>query len=146
MDSASRFRGLLLAVFGGYVLLAGAAFAADSIKGQVLGGGGPIAKSTVTLWEATAGAPKQLGQTKTNDDGRFEISAVGAHAESSLYLVATGGEATVNKGSGNNPAIALLTVLGNNPPGKVVINEMTTIASVWTHAQFLNGSAIKGLH
>jgi hypothetical protein len=37
-----------------------------------------------------------------------------------------------------------LTVLGNTPPGKVVINEMTTIASVWTNAQFLNGSAIKG--
>lgn len=62
----------------------------------------------------------------------------------SLYLVAKGGEATVNKGSGDNPAIALLTVLGNPPPAKVVINEMTTVASVWTNAQFLNGTAIKG--
>ena len=61
-----------------------------------------------------------------------------------LYLVAKGGEATVNKGSGDNPAIALLTVLGNKPPAKVVINEMTTVASVWTHAQFLDGTAIKG--
>jgi len=26
----------------------------------------------------------------------------------------------------------------------VVVNEMTTVASVWTHAQFLDGSAIKG--
>lgn len=54
-------------------LLAGAAFAADSIKGQVLGEGAPIAKSTVSLWEASAGAPKQLAQTKTNDDGRFAV-------------------------------------------------------------------------
>ena len=59
-------------------------------------------------------------------------------------MVAKGGEATSNKGSGDNPAIALLTVLGNTPPPKVVINEMTTVASVWTNAQFLDGTAIKG--
>ena len=29
-----------------------------------------------------------------------------------LYLIAKGGEPTVNKGSGDNPAIVLLTVLG----------------------------------
>ena len=46
--------------------------------------------------------------------------------------------------SGDNPAIALLTVLGDNPPASVVINEMTTVASVWTNAQFLDGAAIKG--
>ena len=65
-------------------------------------------------------------------------------ADVSLYLVAKGGEATVNQGSGDNPAIALLTVLGNTPPAKVVINEMTTVASVWTNAQFLDGTALKG--
>ena len=37
-----------------------------------------------------------------------------------LYLVAKGGEATVNKGSGDNPAIALMTVLGSNAPAKVI--------------------------
>ena len=41
-------------------------------------------------------------------------------------------------------SLALLSVLGNAPPPKVVINEMTTVASVYTHAQFLNGAAIKG--
>ena len=68
------------------LVAAGAASAADSIKGQVLGGGAPIAKSTVTLWEASADAPKQLAQTKTNDDGRFEIRAKGAHSDAMLYL------------------------------------------------------------
>ena len=37
-----------------------------------------------------------------------------------------------------------MTVIGSNPPATVTINEMTTVASVWTHAQFLDGSAIKG--
>ena len=37
-----------------------------------------------------------------------------------------------------------MTVVGGNLPATVTINEMTTVASVWTHAQFLDGSAIKG--
>jgi len=61
-----------------------------------------------------------------------------------LYVVANGGEATVGKGSGDNPAIAFLTVLGNKAPDRVTLNEMTTVASVWTHIQFLDGTAIKG--
>jgi hypothetical protein len=40
--------------------------------------------------------------------------------------------------------VALLSVIGNTPPSTVVVNEMTTVASVWTHAQFLDGAAIKG--
>src|SRR5262249_10556759 len=62
----------------------------------------------------------------------------------SLYVVATGGRPTANEASGDNPAIALLTVLGNEPAARVVVNEMTTVASVWTHAQFLDGTAITG--
>jgi hypothetical protein len=30
----------------------------------------------------------------------------------------------------------------NTPPPTVVINEMTTVASVWTNAQFFDGTAI----
>jgi hypothetical protein len=126
------------------LLVAGAASAADSVKGQVLGGGAPIAKSTVTLWAASAGAPKQLAQTQTGADGRFQLRSDAARGKDTvLYLVAKGGQATVNKASGDNPAIALMTVLGAKPRASVIINEMTTVASVWTHAQFLDGTAIK---
>src|SRR5262249_32892045 len=52
--------------------------------------------------------------------------------------------AAVNKSGGDNPAVALLSVAGNMPPSRVVINEMTTAASGWAHAQFLQGAAIKG--
>ena len=61
-----------------------------------------------------------------------------------LYVVAKGGGALVNRGAGDNPAIALLSVLGNSPPSAVVVNEMTTVASVWTLNQFIDGTAIKG--
>jgi len=114
-----------------------------NIQGQVLGGGAPIANSKVTLYAATAGEPKQLAQTKTDSEGRFEVRATGAPADSSLYLLAFGGEPKV-RGGGDNPAIALLAVLGSKPPAYVVINEMTTVASVWTNAQFLVGAMLKG--
>src|SRR5271166_4797849 len=114
-------------------------FAEETIKGQVLGGGAPIAKSTVTLWEASAGAPKQLAETKTDNEGRFELSSGGAPVDSSLYLVAAGGEPQA-RGGGNNSAIALLAVVGSKPPARVVINEFTTIASVVTHAQFIDNA------
>jgi len=114
------------------------------LTGLVLGGGSPIANSTVSLWEASADAPQKVAETKTNERGQFELRSRGAPEGGSLYLVAVGGDAKAGKASGNNPAITLMTVLGNRPPEKVVINELTTVASVWTHAQFLSGTAIKG--
>src|SRR5271165_4315313 len=144
MDFMKCYRKLVLGVLIVCVFLAGWAFAAESIKGQVLGGGAPIAKSTVTLWEASADAPKQLAQTKTNDDGRFEVRAKGAHSDAILYLVATGGVPKAGKASGDNPAIALLAVVGSNPPASVTINELTTVASAFTNARFINGDGISG--
>ncbi len=127
------------------VLATGPASAADTLTGQVLGAGTPIANSTITLWAASTGAPKQLAKARTGSDGRFTMNVPGGRsADASLYLVAQRGQPASNKGSGDNAAIALMTVMGSKLPANVVINEMTTVASVWTHAQFIDGTAIKG--
>ena len=116
-----------------------------SVVGLVLGGGAPIANSTVTLWAASTGEPKQVGQTKTSADGRFELHLGGSpDKDTSLYLVAKGGEPTGSAVKGDNPAIALLAVLGSTAPPVVTINEFTTVASVWTNNQFLDGTALSG--
>jgi hypothetical protein len=136
---------LIAALLVPAMLYGGLAFAAEHLGGRVLGGGAPIAKSTVTLWAATANAPKKLAETKTNQQGQFEIrAAVALGNDTSLYLVATGGEPKAHNGSGENPAIVLLAVLGNKPPETVTINEFTTVASVWTNLQFLSGPALQG--
>ncbi|CAN7755618.1 hypothetical protein [Mesorhizobium sp. LjNodule214] len=136
---------LILLALGTMMVVAIAPASAQQLEGQVLGAGAPIANATVTLWAASADAPKQLARTESDADGRFTLnSAQAPSGDSNLYLVATGGEPTANKGSGNNPAIALMAAVGPTVPAKVTINEMTTIASVWTHAQFLDGAAIKG--
>ncbi len=121
------------------------AVAAVNLNGQVLGGGAPIANSTVTLWAASDGAPKELAQARTDADGHFALTVPDSRgAEDVLYLIAQRGQPAANRASGDNSAIALMTVVGSNPPAKVTINEFTTIASVWTHNQFLEGTAIRG--
>jgi hypothetical protein len=141
-------RAQMVGMLGALVVLSFAsspALADVHIEGQVQAGGAPVANSTVTLWAASADEPKQLAQTTSNSDGRFELNSQETSGQDiSLYVIAKGGEAAVNKGSGNNPAAALLAVLGNAPPSKVVIDEMTTLASVITHTQFIDGTSIKG--
>src|SRR5208283_3720355 len=126
------------------VLVADAPFT-GLVKGQVISGGAPVERATVTLWAATAVAPVQLGRTATDADGRFAINSAGASAkDASLYLIAEGGKSSAVKTGDEDDRMALMTVLGSEPPSSVVINELTTIASVWTHAQFLDGAAITG--
>ena len=121
-------------------MFASAGFAAD-LSGKVLGGGLPLAGSAVTLWEAGAGAPKSLATATSGADGSFALIAPDATLGGSLYLVASGG---TPEGKAGNKAVALMAVLGAKAPATVTINEMTTIASVWTHAQFIRGAAISG--
>ena len=138
---------LISAVFvvGLLAWASGPAAAAMRIRGQVQAGGGPVAQSAVTLWAGSANAPVRFGQATTDADGRFVVSTDQTPAgDSSLYLVASGGSPSVGKARGNNPGIAFLAVLGATPPANVTVNEMTTIASVWTNAQFLNGAVLSG--
>jgi hypothetical protein len=117
---------LAFAAFG--LLLAGPGIAAP-LNGQVLSGGAPIANSTVTLWAASEGAPKQLGQARTGPDGRFAIDAAGAPGEHAmLYLVAKGGTTKAAENKGASDALAMMALLGISPPKSVSVNELTTVA------------------
>jgi streptogramin lyase len=124
------------------VVLTGRALAAETIQGQVLGGGAPIVNSTVALLEASAGAPKQLAGTTTDKQGHFRIRVPRQGPEASLYLLATGG--IPNGKISANRSVVLLAVLGPKPPPQVVVDEFTTIASVITHTQFIDDTTVKG--
>ena len=139
--SCRAFGGPWIVAFALSALASTHAFA-DRINGQVVGAGAPIIGSTVTLWAAGTGAPQQLAQTQTGGDGGFVLDADGKGAV--LYLLAKGGRPAASKASGENPALALIAVLGGNPRSKVVINELTTVASAFTAARFINGEAISG--
>ncbi|HEY7395977.1 MAG TPA: hypothetical protein VH559_14080 [Gemmatimonadaceae bacterium] len=135
--------GFLTLAFVGVAVFVASADA--QIAGKVLGAGSPIVGSTVTLWAAGDSAPTRVAQTKSDAEGRFDF-AVGASrpAHSVLYIIAMGGEPKAHGGAGDNPAIALLAVLGAEPPQNVVVNEFTTVASVWTSLQVLTGDGMSG--
>jgi hypothetical protein len=125
-----------------------AADAAGGFAGKVQAAGSPVAGSTVTLYAAGEGQPVQLGQAKTNDDGEFKLDA-GAEqlkgaADKVLYLVARGGTPKAAADKGPNDGIALLSVLGPKLPKAATVNELTTVASAFTSARFLNGEALSG--
>ena len=96
----------------------------------------------MTLYAAGTGAPKQLAQGKSDDTGAFNLTYAGAPADSVLYLVAKGG--TPKAGKGASESLALLALLGNAPPKKVTVNELTTVASAFTAARFIQGESISG--
>lgn len=66
---------------------------AETIEGQVLSAGSPIARSSVTMWSTSTDAPRQLGQAQSDGDGRFTLNFdVPSGSRGSLYLVALGGQ------------------------------------------------------
>jgi uncharacterized protein (TIGR03000 family) len=126
----------------------GAAEASGEFNGRVQAARSPIAGSTVTLYAAGTGKPIQLAQGKTGDDGSFKLDVGGDKlkgcADKVLYLVAQGGTPKAAGAKDANDAIALLAVLGSELPKTVTVNEFTTVASVWTGAQFLEGDVMSG--
>jgi hypothetical protein len=127
-----------------FVATCGPATAADNIQGRVEGGGGPIAQSAVVLWAAGQSAPRKLAETQTDADGRFALPVQSIANGEVAYLVARGGQPTVGGHKGQNEAVSLIAIVGTDPPQQVVVNELTTVASAWAGAQFLNGTALTG--
>jgi potassium efflux system protein len=65
-------------------------------------------------------------------------------ADSVLYLVAKGGTPKAAADKGPNDAIALMALLGSQLPKTVTVNELSTVASAFTAARFINGESISG--
>ena len=139
--TSSGLLAVLLFCFG-----AAPSAAADLFSGQVLVGGAPVVGSTVVLWSAGTGAPLKLGQSRSDSDGRFHFDSFfhGDQRNFDLYVTAKGGHLAAKNASSSDDALVLLTVLGDKSPGKIVINELTTVASAYTNARFIKGDEISG--
>jgi streptogramin lyase len=100
----------------------------------------PAVGATVKLFQVgTTGygsAPTLLAQTVTGTGGSWNIATFTCSPDGAeVYLVASGG----STGLSANPGISLMSFLGpcNALPRNVIINEVTTVASVWALAQFM---------
>ena len=117
MAAKSQVRWITALLTGSILAWLAGAPAANALEGKVLGGGQPIANSTVTLWAAGVDAPQQLSQARTGPDGSFTINSKGPAGAVTLYLIAKGGQPQANAQGGDNPAIALMTVIGSKSTG-----------------------------
>lgn len=120
-----------------------------SLSGSVHGGQQPVAGATIALYAAgktgPGSTPRSMlpGPIPTDPGGGFNLSGLyTCQPGDQVYLVATGG----NAGGGVNGSIALMTALGpcstllaNAATTFISVNEVTTVASVFALAPFMNG-------
>lgn len=132
---------LALLLFGLLTVAADGADAAMTsiMRGKVVSGKQPIARAPVTVYQAAGekGRPVALGRGRTDRRGRFRLE----------YLRPTRNAATAYAIVGRRAAVRLAATLGAAPlPRRVVINELTTVATGYALAQFIRGHAIAGPH
>ena len=132
----------------------------SAIQGRVRGGQQPIVgahiylmaanttgygAASISLLDANAtGLSDSVGAyVLSGDGGRFSITGdYACSASQQIYLLAAGGDA----GAGENPAAALIAVLGQCPSGStnflatapfIVVNEVTTIAGAYALSGYM---------
>ncbi len=110
------------------------------LTGTVKSGGTPIAGANVTLYDAghdRGALPTILGCAVTDNSGAFHIAYTVANGEV-LYITS----------KGPAPAVDLAVVVGLSgtpaTPTSIVVNEITTLASAFAMAQFMNGDNVGG--
>jgi hypothetical protein len=118
---------------------------ANVVSGKVMGGQQPVVGSAIQLYEVgTTGygsASKPLltpGAILTNANGGFYIPAFTCDSPSSLtYMTATGGQPIANTTNANLAMMVGLGPCSTLGSQHIQINELTTVASVWSLAPFM---------
>ncbi len=106
-----------------------------NLDGRVEIGHKPLAGAEVSLWVTNGSEPPRKVATETSaDDGSFNFFDVDVAGDGVLYLVARH----------DAEQLVLLSLLGSPPPERAVVNELTTVASAFTAARFIDGHSISG--
>lgn len=120
--------------------------------GVVKGGVVPVSGATIQLYavgSSDAGSATPLIASPLLSDSSGEFDLAGAYicpsADALVYVVATGGD----PGTGQaNPQLNLMTVLGKcgdiTATTNITINEVTTVAAVWSLAPFMHAADAVG--
>ncbi len=118
---------------------------AVSLGGTVEANATAVVGSDVTLYQAApSGSPAVLGSGTTDGSGQFTISFDQPAAnDAALYVLAQGGTS-----GGTTLPITFVLAAGlgiGSPPSSIVVNELTTVATAVSLAQFIGaGGAISG--
>lgn len=121
---------------------------ASVMRGHVHGGQQPVTNSLIQLYAvgssglASAAQPLVAEPVYTDNNGDFSLTTYTCPTSNTpVYLTSTGGYNGYGPKGAGNTAIALMAMLG--PCGAitdetfVVINEVTTIGSIWPLASYM---------
>lgn len=115
----------------------GSPFGPAQVSGVVQVEGTVSSGWTVELFAAGVDGARLMDSAVTDQRGAFRVRTRPPSAGDDVvqYLVATRG-----------PTERMIVSLGPpaETPRAVVVNELATIATIWTHAQFIDGSTIAG--
>lgn len=125
---------ILSAVF--YLAGLQSGYAVD-LNGKVEAAKDGIADAEVILWQTNGKqGSEQIATTKTDESGGFQLSAIKSKFDNGIYYLTSKG--------GHNGHLELMAVIGEELPGSAVINELTTVASTFTNAQFISNTTLAG--
>jgi hypothetical protein len=102
----TRTQNLLAGALVGVLAFTTTTVRAADLAGSVQGAAKPISGAAVTLYAAGTGAPTQLAQAKTDDQGAFTLTYGKVAADSVLYVIAKGGTPKAAADKGPSDAIA----------------------------------------
>jgi Chitobiase/beta-hexosaminidase C-terminal domain len=126
--------------------------ASITLQGEIESGRQPIQGAKVQAYAAgtngvgSAAQPLVSQPPLSDNAGHFSAAFSCTSSTSLIYVVATGGSAGPNFGSNNN-ALSLMTVIGpcnSVPSAPVLINEVTTIGSIWPYSSYMTSIAAFG--
>ena len=120
----------------------------SGIKGSTYGGRQPIDNATITLYQTgTTGygtGSSVLATTTTDANGAFNLSSFSCTTGTELYITSTGGDPYGN-GENNVAATLMAGLVSCANIGTltfVSMNEVTTVATVWSLTPFMTGTVI----
>jgi len=119
------------------------AAASVTLTGTVQSGGRPISGSVVTLYAAGRDrgiSPAVLGSGLTDAGGSFHFVYLLRSTSDTVYVTARGPAAAIDLAA----VIGSSATLAASTPKNIVVNELTTIATAWALAQFMNGDNVGG--
>ena len=115
------------------------------LSGVVNTGEDALALAKVSVYSSSDGnGSKVLGSTRTEVDGSFSLSyRAPRSAEGVVYLTTSGGELSTS-GERVPSAFRLANVIGVPVDGQMItINDLTTVASAYAMAQFVEGAKLR---
>ncbi len=107
-----------------------------TFSGLVQSGAGglyPLAGKRVTVYQATGGDPTPIASGTTEANGWFHVGVPDAPSATVYYATADAGDGVV-----------LMSVIGPELNGSIIVNELTTVAAAFGMAQFAAGTALQG--